>query len=215
MRLDVSEEDIHEARFVCADAVNLSLAKAVASRDGPRAGMRRLFGRRVKSLPEDKGAVFDRAIALTIHQAKKRRGPGRSGRSNWPKGSKEDRTAEMNRRAEKRAEDAAAALKDSIDDGKGPYKATLQQAMAIRRVREQVGRRIGVAAERLLPSATVAVTTLAPTSIPAFVDGAVVSLDDSLVPMSKGDVMTMRRGASLCKFTTAGSRIALTFRLTE
>ena len=86
MPLDVGGDVLEIVQRVCDRALNVATASAKSSTHGPKAGMRALFGKTVHHLPGGLGIVKDRALKLAVE--KKKRKPGRSGASNWPRGSR-------------------------------------------------------------------------------------------------------------------------------
>ena len=100
MPLDVGADVLEIVQRVCDRALNVATASAKSSTHGPKAGMRAIFGKTVQHLPGGHGIVKDRALKLAVE--KKKRKPGRSGASNWPRGSRAARErsrAECGRRA--------------------------------------------------------------------------------------------------------------------
>ena len=84
MRLASDELTLQTPRGVCSQATNLEFAALWAQAHGPKAAMRRLYGRRVKSLACGDGVVVDRPISLAPPRERthaKRRSSGRSGKS--------------------------------------------------------------------------------------------------------------------------------------
>ena len=109
----------------------------------------------------------------------------------------------------KAAEEAARAL----DGGEGAFEgATTAQRMALLRVRNEVATTMAVRPERLAPSATAAVTLIAPTAIPAYADGVLVPIDRSVGGVHVGQATLIRRGRDRLQFGTAGSRVGLLFK---
>ena len=121
-----------------------------------------------------------------------------------------ERTKELAAMA-KAAEDAAKA----IDGGEGAYRcASVAEVMAIRRVRDTLAAEMAVAAERLTPSAAAAITMVAPTAIPAHVDGAFVAVEGGMEGVQVGTARRVRKDRDLLRFRSPGSRLALVFELT-
>ena len=109
----------------------------------------------------------------------------------------------------KAAEEAARAL----DGGEGAFEgATTAQRMALLRVRNEVATTMAVRPERLAPSATAAVTLIAPTAIPAYADGYFIPVDQSVGGLRVGEAKRVRRGRDRLQFATPGSRVALLFK---
>ena len=109
----------------------------------------------------------------------------------------------------KAAEEAARAM----DGGDGAYDgATAAQRLALMRVRDELATRMAVPPERLAPSATAAVTLVAPTTIPAHADGYFIPIDQSVGELRVGEAKRVRRGRDRLQFETPGSRIALLFK---
>ena len=109
----------------------------------------------------------------------------------------------------KAAEEAARAL----DGGEGAFEgATTAQRMALLRVRNEVATTMAVRPERLAPSATAAVTLIAPTAIPAYADGVLVPVAQSVGGLCVGEAKRVRRGRDRLQFASAGSRVALLFK---
>ena len=92
----------------------------------------------------------------------------------------------------KAAEDAARA----IDGGEGAYHCgSVAEVMAIRRLRDELAAKAAIAPERLRPSAAAAIT-LVPTAIPAFTDGFLIAVDESLAPLPLGEPPAVVRAAA-------------------
>ena len=109
----------------------------------------------------------------------------------------------------KAAEEAARAM----DGGEGAFDgATTAQRMALLRVRNEVATTMAVPPERLAPSATAAVTLIAPTAIPAYADGIIIPVDQSVGGLCVGEAKRVRRGRDRLQFASAGSRLALLFK---
>ena len=82
MQLGASQTTLQTIRALCSDALNLEFATACMDSNGARAGIDRLYGKRVKTLASGDGVVVDRVISLALpRQTIKRRGSGRSGKS--------------------------------------------------------------------------------------------------------------------------------------
>ena len=117
---------------------------------------------------------------------------------------------ERQRELAQMAKDAEAAAK-ALDGGEGAFRASLAQQMAIRRVRDELAAKAAVAPERLLPSAAAAVT-LVPSDVPAFTDGYLMAVDDTLGAVSAGAVRRVQKDRDHLRFASAGTRLALVFR---
>jgi len=194
---------------------------------GPQAAMKRLYGRRVARLPGEKGIVLERPISLAGMRdgdGRRRRSSGRSGRSNWPRGTKEERRAELQRRAAERAERerrkhlaemaaAAAAAAATIDGGEGPFKVmSAAHLHALLRVREEVATQMHIPPESLMPSAAVAVTLTSPATVASHMSGVFVVVDDSFRGLNAGTARRVRKSRDKLHFPTPGSHIALMFK---
>ena len=214
MPLDVSSDVLQIVQRVCDKALNVAKARAASSALGPKAGMRALFGKTVKHLPRGEGVVKDRALKLA--ERKKKRRSGRSGASNWPRGTKETRErfkAECARRAAERA--AAAALREAmseLDDGSGPYMVrSPDEWLAITQVRRALASEMGLSPNQLRPSAAVA-ATLVPGSIDAYTNGYLVAISEGTISgVRAGDSLCVRKGGLMCEFATPGVERAIVF----
>ena len=101
----------------------------------------------------------------------------------------------------------------AMDGGDGVYDgATAAQRLALMRVRDELATRMAVPPERLAPSATAAVTLIAPTAIPAYADGYFIPVDQSVGGLRVGEAKRVRRGRDRLQFATPGSRVALLFK---
>ena len=84
MRLGASDATtLQTIRALCSDALNLDFAKACMQAHGAKAGLSRLYGKRVKRLASGDGLVVDRPISLAPppRTVAKSRSSGRSGKS--------------------------------------------------------------------------------------------------------------------------------------
>ena len=109
----------------------------------------------------------------------------------------------------KAAEEAARAL----DGGDGAYNgATVAQRLALMRVRNELATKMAVPAECLAPTASVAVTLVAPTAIPAYADGVLIPVDQSVSGLRVGEAKRVCRGRDRLQFASPGSRVALLFK---
>ena len=216
MPLDVSSDVLAIVQRVCDKALNVAKARAMSSALGPKAGMRALYGKTVKHLPRGEGVVKDRVLKMAAE--KKKRKSGRSGASNWPRGTMATRErfkAESARRAAERA--AAAALREAmseLDDGVGPYMVrSPEEWLAITQVRQALASDHGLSPNELRPSAAVAVTLL-PGSIDAYTNGYIVAMSEGTTTSSglrAGDSLRVRKGRTMCDFATPGVERALVF----
>ena len=215
MPIDVSSDILEIVQRVCDKALNVAKARAASNALGPKAGMRALFGKTVKHLPRGEGVVKDRALKLA--ERKRKRRSGRSGASNWPRGTKETRErfkAECARRAAERA--AAAALRGAmseLDDGIGPYMVrSPEEWLAITQVRQALASEVGVSPNDLRPSAAVAVS-IVPGSIESYTDGYIVAMSGGTTTsgVQAGDSLRVRKGSRMCDFATPGVERALVF----
>ena len=108
----------------------------------------------------------------------------------------------------KAAEDAARA----IDGGEGAYHCgSVAEVMAIRRLRDELAAKAAIEPERLRPSAAAAIT-LVPTAIPAFTDGFLIAVDESLAPLPPGAARKGQKNRDRLHFSSAGAGLALVFR---
>jgi hypothetical protein len=217
MPLDVGADVLEIVQRVCDRALNVATASAKSSTHGPKAGMRALFGKTVHHLPGGHGIVKDRALKLAVE--KKKRKSGRSGASNWPRGSRAARErsrAECGRRAAERA--AAAALRQAIEEleeeqGDGPYPVrSPEEWLAITKVQQALAAEVGVSPNALSPSAAIA-ATLVPGTIDAYMTGYVVSTceSDTNTGVRAGESLSVRKGSVMCEFVTPGVQRALVF----
>ena len=217
MPLDVGADVLEFVQRVCDRALNVATASAKSSTHGPKAGMRALFGKTVHHLPGGHGIVKDRALKLAVE--KKKRKSGRSGASNWPRGSRAARErsrAECGRRAAERA--AAAALRQAIEEleeeqGDGPYPVrSPEEWLAITKVQQALAVEVGVSPNALNPSAAIA-ATLVPGTIDAYMTGYVVSTceSDTNTGVRAGESLSVRKGSVMCEFVTPGVQRALVF----
>lgn len=227
MKLSIDESTLALTRSVVGAAVNLPFAQAVERKHGPRAAIKRMYGRRVSQIPGAKGIVLERPISLAVRRGgdgRRRRSSGRSGKSNWPGGSKEERRAEMERRAAARDERlrrkqladlaaAAAAMAKTVDGGEGPFRlASMAHLHAMLKVREEVAAKMQIPAESLMPSAAAAVTLTSPASVASHMDGVLVVINDSLRGLEAGTARRVRKTRDKLHFQTPGSHVALMFR---
>ena len=214
MPLDISSDVLQIVQRVCDKALNVAKARAASNALGPKAGMRALFGTTVKHLPDGEGVVKDRALKMAAE--KKKRKSGRSGASNWPRGTRAMRErfkAESARRAAERA--ATAALREAmseLDEGVGPYMVrSPEEWLAITQVRQALASETGLSPNELRPSAAVAVTLL-PGSIDAYTNGYIVAMSGtSSSGVRAGDSLRVRKGRPMCDFATPGVERALVF----
>ena len=214
MPLDISSDVLQIVQRVCDKALNVAKARAASNALGPKAGMRALFGTTVNHLPDGEGVVKDRALKMAAE--KKKRKSGRSGASNWPRGTRAMRErfkAESARRAAERA--ATAALREAmseLDEGVGPYMVrSPEEWLAITQVRQALASETGLSPNELRPSAAVAVTLL-PGSIDAYTNGYLVAMSDTgSSGVRAGDSLRVRKGRPMCDFATPGVERALVF----
>ena len=220
MNLNVDDLTIALARCLCDQAVNMPFVKSLAAARGAKVAISKLYGRRVIS--DARGVLCDRPISLAacrgVTKTKRRRTSNRSGRSNWPGGTNEERMAELRRRAiareareeQKRLEELQKAVNEmakALDSGEGPYRiASEAQRQALLRLREQAASLMAISADRLSPSAAAVVTLVAPTSVPSHVDGVFVNLaEDSVAGVPSGMARCVRRGSDSIEFMYPGA----------
>lgn len=107
---------------------------------------------------------------------------------------------------------AAAEAAKALDGGEGPYDgATVAQRLALMRVRNELANKMAVRPESLAPSASVAVTLVAPTTIRAYSDGVLVPIEHDIGGLRVGEAREIRAGRDRLQFAMAGSRLALLF----
>lgn len=224
MLLDVDDATISLAQSAVYAALNWRCAQAEACARGPKAAMKRLHGRVVLGLPRSQGVVVQRPMLLGTRRGDTPARRRRSGRSNWAAGSKEERMAELARRAAARLECArvaelarmtkeAAKAAKACDGGTGPYAlASPAQRYALWTVRERVAAAMGIDdSNKLTTRAAAAVSLVAPAAVPAFESGMVVAVDESLPSVSPGATVEVHRDESMCQFHQPGACVALTF----
>ena len=216
-RLDVSEGDLSLAHLVCDSALNLPFARTVSSSKGPKAAMTTLYGRTVKVLACGNGVIKDRPLALRAQHKKRRSGP--SGKSNWPRGTRQERAEWLQRRAQRRQQvdrEVAAALRQAardLDSGRGAFAVRcIKQQLAILRLRDEAATLMNVSPDELSPSAAIVATLVPAGPIPSWTTGCfTVVADDEPTGLRAGTAMPAERGDTLCEFPNPGLQCGLVF----
>ena len=216
-RLDVSAGDLSLAHLVCDSALNLPFARTVSSSKGPKAAMTTLYGRTVKVLACGNGVIKDRPLALRAQHKKRRSGP--SGKSNWPRGTRQERAEGRQRRAQRRQQvdrEVAAALRQAaqdLDSGRGAFAVRcLKQQLAILRLRDEAATLMNVSPDELSPSAAIVATLVPAGPIPSWTTGCfTVVADDEPTGLRAGTAMPAERGDTLCEFPNPGLQCGLVF----